>query len=1153
MRKIPFIFKELSIRKTPGFPDGMPKYESFSPNLNIVVGPNASGKSSTARVIRQLIWKQGGNHTEAEAFADIEGETWKIMMDFGSIVTRKNGIQEQLAGLPAPETAGRYMLALHELIQADEKALASHIVRESIGGYDLDQAEQTLGYADHIRSKTSSEYKRVEEATDHYQKIRQQQLDLKKEEDKLDRLYGDRERAREAAKEKDFFERLIEYLQARHDYKHFQEEFLAYPREMENMHGEEYNTIIELENKITDAKGEIEQAQKRRKESEKVLSNLSLPENGLNDQVLYELENYIGKLEEKEHKVEETRQKISDQEKKAKEALKTIDESINPEEWNGLTLSGVQKLEDFLLKAHQTIAQKQVLQAGLHELENEKQNNTPGRDVLLQGINALSHWLQKQKIQGSSLGRWVVILSAVGGITAILTFFFGWPGLAGLVILIILTIYARKGHKAEEVRMREKDFQGTGLTSPEEWNIEEVAKSLGQLLDQLHQSTWEEKTRQKAEEYRKELQTVENQLKEVHQTYDEWLRQLKAMPELPKGDTRNYSGLYMFLVNLEKWQKAYQEAESLKEQRSTLNGQHTRLLEKINERFRQHHADDAADAQQAKATFRRLRQEEDQRKHHQKEVARRQETIDEREHQIGEYSRKLGEIYRKLGLEPDNKERVRHWVAQLDDYSKVKENYRYSERGLKEKEREMQAHSLYNDYKDQIHRYTLDQAHDHARHLEEKARELESLNEEITRIETLINEARQGNVLEDAIAERDQALDGLVSLYENNLSSLTGKLLIDQLKQETRERNRPAVFNRANELFNRITSGRYELKLEEKEEPAFMALDTVLREGQDLEELSTGTQIQLLLSVRLAYIETQETSLKLPVLADELLANSDDARAKAIIDALMEISRDGRQIFYFTAQGDEVAKWQTYAKDASDLDLKVLELTGEKAREKDYTPTYPLPEPGLQFQDVALPSGRDHREYGRQLQVPSYDPMTDQAEQLHLWYLIEDNRLLYQCLKNGIRYWGQLKSYLSYGGEIEDLDQKQIRKIKQLASLLERFQELYRQGRPRPVDKSVLEESGAVSDKFMEQVTQLLKELEGDPVRLLQALNQGRVPRFKKNKMEELERYFLDQGYIDDQPRVDEGEIWLHVKAQVSNMEVTIAEAERFFKDLSIK
>ncbi|MBS3771024.1 MAG: hypothetical protein KGY69_12310, partial [Bacteroidales bacterium] len=400
----------------------------------------------------------------------------------------------------------------------------------------------------------------------------------------------------------------------------------------------------------------------------------------------------------------------------------------------------------------------------------------------------------------------------------------------------------------------------------------------------------------------------------------------------------------------------------------------------------------------------------------------------------------------------------------------------------------------------------------------------------------------------DALRKKQNALENLETLYESNVASVTGKLLVDRLKQETKEQNRPAVFIRAKELFNRITSGRYELMLDEQDEAAFRAMDTVLREGQDLSELSTGTQIQLLLSVRLAYIESQETSVKLPILADELLANSDDARARAIIDALVEISREGRQIFYFTAQGDEVAKWESYLASVNDIDYKTIPLTGKQNESVNLQAQPDFASFKLEQFHVPSPEGKDHDEYGKALEVPAFNLLTDETAQIHLWYLLEDKQLLYNCLKNGLEYWGQLDSYLRNGGKLEGIEDRWIKTLREKVNLLSRFQELYRQGRPRPIDRSVLEQSGAVSEKFIDAVSDLLNSLQGNPEKLVQALKDGQVQGFRKNKMDELEQFLLEQGYMDDQTPMKEEDIWINLKALISNLSIENGEAEKLIE-----
>ena len=307
--------------------------------------------------------------------------------------------------------------------------------------------------------------------------------------------------------------------------------------------------------------------------------------------------------------------------------------------------------------------------------------------------------------------------------------------------------------------------------------------------------------------------------------------------------------------------------------------------------------------------------------------------------------------------------------------------------------------------------------------------------------------------------------------------------------------------------------------------------------------LSTGTRIQLLLSVRLAFIETQEPAVKLPILADELLANSDDIRASAIIEALTEISKEGRQIFYFTAQDDEVARWQNHLNGEEDGIFRIIRLPG--TREEYPANSHKPPFPAF-IHHVPPPGKADHIEYGRKLGVEPFNLLTGETTQLHVWYFVEDNTLLFRMLKSGLSSFGQLESFLRHGGKIENFTEEVWQSIKNKGLVFDRFLELYRTGRSKPIDRQTLERSGAVTDTFIDGVSALLEKLSGDPEKLLDALQRGDVSGFRHNKYEQLRDYLLREGLIDDRPVVPHEEIMLRLRAYISGHEFDVASSERF-------
>jgi len=457
----------------------------------------------------------------------------------------------------------------------------------------------------------------------------------------------------------------------------------------------------------------------------------------------------------------------------------------------------------------------------------------------------------------------------------------------------------------------------------------------------------------------------------------------------------------------------------------------------------------------------------------------------------------------------------------------------------------MKEHSLFDEEHQKIEKLTLDQAVDIQQKLAEEGEQLNLIRDEIAGIEARVDAVKAGNSLEKALKDRDEAVEGLKQLYEDNLSSITGQLLVDTLKEEMREQNRPKVFKEANRLFNRITKGRYELEIDEKDRPDFRAYDTVEKIGRGLDELSSGTRIQLLMAVRLAFVEMQESAVRLPILADELLANSDDVRAQAIIEALTEISREGRQIFYFTAQLDEVSKWQNYLSKNGELDHKVFHLSGDKLESHDQK--IPDEWDGLHLiQVVPKPGSKTYEKYGEALEVPGFNSLTDEPQELHLWYLLDDSAVLRSCLLQGIDRWGKLESYLRHGGSLDGLGNEQISALNEKAELLERFLMLYRQGRPKPIDRNVLEESGAVTDTKIDEVSDLLREVNCNPKILIKRLRDKAVKRVYDRHKDELEVYLINEGYIDTQEPFSREEIQIRIQAYISNLEISREEAEIF-------
>jgi hypothetical protein len=1147
MQRVPFIVKDLSVHRMPGFSRGMEPFRALSPNINIIAGPNASGKSSTARVIQSLIWKGGAVEVHAEGSVMTGDTRWEITLDGGRRKIQREGIDDEFTGIPSPDSSGRYMLALHDLISANDSDLARHITRESVGGFDLDQARDRLGYSNLIKNRgAGNDYN---EAVKKYNLSKSRQEELKKQEERLRELHLEKAEAERAAGLASFYGAVRDYLSAKLDFESKSSLLEKFPDGIEKVSGDEYKNIEALDLEIEDAQKEIENAGILSARTGERLSALNLPSGGMEQVVTEELDLRVRELERLERETTETDKRIAALQIEETQALGSIGASAETAGWEGLKLDDVTGLDRFFQRFHQYRSERQFYRARMDGLEKVAGAGGPAPvEKLKEGIKLLSCWLQEERSITGLRRLWVPVLVACGIVSSLSVLIAGGWGLLAVLTVVAAGIFAWNDRRAPENSVRQSDYEKTGLRQPGEWETDRVAGLLYDLVSDLALAEKSDENLRDTAQCRKQLDWAEEKLAGLREEADRLLERLKALPGLPGERLEDYDGLHWFIVNVISWQKCHTALLSCIAARDEIMLEHKKTLTKFNELAVNYVGGTASDAAGARARLQKLIQDASTWKDCTDEITRLDGQVIDKKKQVERALKRQKEIYEKLGIENGLKDLVLDRVSVLEEYKDARQQLLKSEALFSEKQSLMSAHSLFAAEKEQALALAPDEIYTRIKSFDEEAQKRDEIQETIVRIETEVNSVKKGHDLETALKERDEAEEDLVALFERNLISVTGQLLVDSLKRETRDQNQPKVFKRASEVFTTITRGRYELRLDPGDASAFRAYDTVLKLGQDLGELSTGTRIQLVLAVRLAFIETQESAVRLPVLADELLANCDDIRASAIIEALVGISREGRQIFYFTAQGDEVARWKSYLDDHSDVPLKIIHLTGHEGRSTTGSAL-----PGFGSFDlvgnIPQPDGAGRNEYRDMLGVPRFSILEDGTARLHLWYLVEDNKLLYNCLKNGISRWGQLESFLS-AGCLDGFDEKLKDKLEKKVRLLERFCELYCRGRSRPVTGDIIRQSGAVSGNHIDKVIAKLEEVDYDPEKLVNALKKGEVPRFQKVKATELKQFFIKEEYINDQESLSKEDILLKLNAYLSTIGLDPVEAERFLKEI---
>ena len=156
-------------------------------------------------------------------------------------------------------------------------------------------------------------------------------------------------------------------------------------------------------------------------------------------------------------------------------------------------------------------------------------------------------------------------------------------------------------------------------------------------------------------------------------------------------------------------------------------------------------------------------------------------------------------------------------------------------------------------------------------------------------IRTRLNDAGADGKLEQAAAEESRARQVLEDKRDEALLAVATKTLLDDVERAFEAEHEPVVLRRARDVFADVTAQAFDLRL--RGDGTFIAHDVEQEAARELAELSSGTRMQLLLALRLAWIETQEQGGEaLPLFLDEALTTSDERRFAVMAQSLKRLA-----------------------------------------------------------------------------------------------------------------------------------------------------------------------------------------------------------------------------------------------------------------------
>jgi exonuclease SbcC len=340
---------------------------------------------------------------------------------------------------------------------------------------------------------------------------------------------------------------------------------------------------------------------------------------------------------------------------------------------------------------------------------------------------------------------------------------------------------------------------------------------------------------------------------------------------------------------------------------------------------------------------------------------------------------------------------------------------------------------------------------------------------------------------------------------------------LDQIEDDHETGTQPEVFAAASHYFSAFTQGHYELILrDDAGEPRFGARDSDGRYVQ-LNDLSDGTRIQLLLAARLAFAASEERAETLPIWLEEALAT---------------LAEEGRQVFYLTSNPVEAKIIQTVSVKRKLAQIRILDLgVIRKLATQDEMIISPE---AISESQVPAPRTLSAEAYAKAVNVPALLSNAS-LEGTHLYHVMfDDLDALYALLQCHVESIGQWRVLASKGQAAVLLDGVPADRLNARIEALRGFLKACQEGRGRPVDERALRDSGAVSDTYLDRLSEIASDCDGDATQFMETLenkSDERAKGFRQVQLDALRDYLETHGFMDGRRPLTKSEVTASVLA----------------------
>lgn len=966
----------LQIDSLPGIQRSL-SIERLAPGVNVVLGPNASGKSSLIRALLAILYpsENGAQLVDGRVeLVDGGGVTYRGRRLGDSVAWERDGEAGRPPPLPPPHLIGTYVVRLEDLLgaandeprtrrgavaeRARQALLDAHIAqrldRELTGGIDLKAVRKAIGTQAEKGQKLAAT---LRDAGRNYVELRRGGADLHREEGRLEAAKAELSGVRERASGGHLVADAVALLEALLEVESIEAELAKYPPQLPSLLGNEADLYAKAAAAEAQQRHELDSLAQLLAELERRLAAAgTAPPTVANAELHLDLaEDFVrvgelGLQQERE---------LAGLGARYHEALRRLGGPLPLPSGAPSVAPAVRLDNEALEKLERLLDQRQVARAELHEvrrqlddisrlvepdddddglLDVESGVYSGGRamDGLDSPLRAMRHdlirWLREPLAEtrrpnwgwAVALGLAVVTVAAAAWEVPS-----GWlAALAGAEVAWLAFIWLALAPPRSPLKARlEADVKAlqdiTDITLPEEWDHASITNVIIDIDDEIARR---ENSQSEIERFDRQLRKLTDQSHMAQVRVKALQAQLEAMRrEVGYGFPQD--------IGLTLWLQAAREFESIN---TALAGSRTELDHLLAQSGELHEKltsyldtyDPGAGAQTLDPVALRARCREllRQAQAHATAITEREGLQRERhrvEAELAARRSQLEEIAERADLTSRGQDERLPAQRELTELVGLLPRWRSTS------ERQLAKLTLCDELTARLadHEELLAAALSHDRETIEAARlaaaeaveRQQELNRYIHRTERDIENAARDSKLARAAAELRAATDALESHRHVALEMAAGEFLLDSVEAEHEVSSRPSALVRAATWFSKFTAEAFELTFETTAGAASSrrlgAIDRVTGNRLALAELSSGTRAQLLLASRLAFaLETEEGGAALPFFLDEALTTSDEQRFKQVAAAVLQVAdEDGRQFIYLSARADDADLWQQVA------------------------------------------------------------------------------------------------------------------------------------------------------------------------------------------------------------------------------------------------